>query len=153
VSRQHLENRDLSVSLPAPGSGDERSFRLEETLSPSDQIVRRMQALGGVQEALLSGTNGEVLAHAGEGDPERLAAVAAFVGEAAANVGRLLLLGGMKRGIVVLGGHRVVVTRFGSGFAGLRLADDVAVEKVCGEARSLLGWDGSSSGPPVRWPA
>jgi hypothetical protein len=60
VSRQHLENRDLSVSLPAPGSGDERSFRLEETLSPSDQIVRRLQALGGVQEALLSGTNGEV---------------------------------------------------------------------------------------------
>ena len=87
------------------------------------------------------------------GDPERLAAVAAFVGEAAANVGRPLSLGGMKRGIVVLGGHRVVVTGFGSGFAGLRLADEVAIDKVFGEARSLLGWDGSSSGPPVRWPA
>lgn len=138
VSRQHLEKRDPSVSLPA--AGDERNFRLEETLSPSDQIVRRLQALGGVREALLSGTNGEVLAHAGEGDPERLAAVAAFVGEAAANVGRPLSLGGFKRGIVVLGGHRVVVTGFGSGFAGLRLADEVAVDKVCGEARNLLGW-------------
>jgi hypothetical protein len=51
-----------------------------------------------------------------------------------------LSLGSLKRGIVVIRGHRVMVTGFAGGFAGLRLADEVAVDQVCGEERSSLGW-------------
>ena len=83
--------------------------------------------------------SGEVLAHAGEGDPERLAAIAAFVGEASADVGRPLGLGETRRSVVSLGGHRIVVARFGRGFVGLRLGSEAAVDLVCAEAKSLLG--------------
>ena len=140
VSRKQLETGSPSIGSSTPGSGSGRTLSPEEDLSPSDQIVRRLRTIAGVQEALLSGRNGEVLAHAGDGDPERLAAVTAFVGEAAVNVGQPLALGGLRRGVVTLAGHRIVVTAFGSGFAGLRLAAEASVDQVCGEARGLLGW-------------
>jgi predicted regulator of Ras-like GTPase activity (Roadblock/LC7/MglB family) len=140
VSRKQLETGTPSIGPRAPGSGSGRALAPEGDLSPSDRVVRRLRAIAGVQEALLSGRNGEVLAHAGDGDPERLAAVTAFVGEAAVNVGRPLSLGELRRGAVALAGHRVVVTAFGSGFAGLRLAAEASVDQVCSEARGLLGW-------------
>jgi predicted regulator of Ras-like GTPase activity (Roadblock/LC7/MglB family) len=140
VSREHLERSDPSISRPVPGAGASGVLPAGEVLSPSDEIVRRLRGIRGVQASILAGANGEVLAHAGDGDPERLAAVAAFVGEAAASIGQPLSLGALRRGIVVMAGHRVVVTGFGSEFAGLRIADEAAVDQVCGEARSLLGW-------------
>ena len=138
ASRRHLEEGDPS-RLPFPAGRGPEGSPAEGGLSPSDQVVRRLRAIDGVQAALLAGRNGEVLAHSGIGDPERLAALAAFVGEAASNIGRPLALGELKRGIVVTGGRRVAVAEFGGVFAGLRLSDEAAVDRVCSEAHGILG--------------
>jgi hypothetical protein len=124
---------------PAPGTAGPFPALPGGSESPLDELVGRVAGLAGVREALLTGVNGEVLSHVGEGDPERLAAITAFVGQAASGIGLPLDLGEPGRSVVSLDGHRVVVARFGHGFVGLRLGGDAAVDVVCSEVKFLLG--------------
>ena len=139
LSRQQLEASDPSLTPGSPRPATGAASQDSEGLSPSEELVRRLKGVKGVRDALLAGRNGEVLTHAGESDPEHLAAISAFVGGAALEVGQDLQFGEMKRAVVQLGRHRVVVTRFGGDFAAIRVEDDASVDHVCNEARSLLG--------------
>jgi predicted regulator of Ras-like GTPase activity (Roadblock/LC7/MglB family) len=104
-----------------------------------DELLLRLKAVKGVEAALLCGPAGEVLAHQGEADPERLAAIAAFVAGVAVEVGRPLALGGLKRAVVEIGPERVLVAGFGSNLLGVRLGEHASVEQVCAQARAFLG--------------
>lgn len=139
LSRRQLEVAETAKSTDPPRSATGGGAPDAEALSPSEALVRRLKAVNGVRGALLAGRNGEVLAHAGESDPERLAAISAFVGGVALEVGQDLGLGELKRAVVRLGRYHVVVTAFGGDYAGLRVEDDAGVDQVCTEARSLLG--------------
>ncbi len=104
-----------------------------------EEIVQRLLDIKGVEAALLAGPQGHVLACAGGTDPERLAAVAAFVGGEASSLGLGLSLGSFRRVSVQMGRQRIIVLPFGQGFAGLRIAETAVLETVCAEIHTLLG--------------
>ena len=139
LSRRQLEASDREASPGSPRRATDTLSPGHEALAPPEALVRRLKGVKGVRDALLAGPNGEVLTHAGESDPERLAAICAFVGGATLGIGRDLGFGELKRAVIQLGRNHVLVTRFGSDFAGIRFEDDASVDQVSSEARSLLG--------------
>lgn len=102
-------------------------------------LVRHLRGIPGVEAALVSGWNGEVLAEEGTEQPEALAALATFIGSAARQVGAPLGLGTFRRAVVQVGPRRHLLLRCGDSWAGVRLAEGARPEQVCSDARPLIG--------------
>jgi len=140
-SRRLLAESDPQAAGPSAPVAPGRAGEGGAPVSPPDEILRRLGAIDGVEGALLSGPAGEVLASLGENEPERLAAVTAFTGGAADEVGELLSLGALRRVVVDQGRERDLVVKLGNSYLGVRLGEQAAIERVCAQARNLLGGD------------
>jgi predicted regulator of Ras-like GTPase activity (Roadblock/LC7/MglB family) len=101
-------------------------------------VARRLRRVPGVQGAVLVARDGTVVADDFEGDAEKEAAVAVFVGNAASEIGESLALGNLERGSVQVGEDRMLVLEQAKYFAGLVLEDRASPELVHAEARKLL---------------
>jgi predicted regulator of Ras-like GTPase activity (Roadblock/LC7/MglB family) len=123
---------------PAVGAA-EAGGRTPAPGSPPDELVRRLRSIPGVKGALLCGPAGEVLSSGCDREPERLAAITAFAGGVATEVGRALSLGDLRHAAVEMGGERDFVIRLGGNFLGAELGEEAGVEQVCAQARTLLG--------------
>ena len=101
-------------------------------------VARRLRRVPGIQGALLVARDGTVLADDFEGDSEKDAAVAVFVGNAASEIGEALALGSLERGSVQVGDDRVLVLEQPRYFVGLVLEGRASPELAHVEARKLL---------------
>ncbi len=105
----------------------------------AEQIVAyRARRLPGVEGAVLVARDGTVLAEDLDADAEKEAAVAVFVGNAADEIGEALALGTLERGIVEVGGDRMLVLEQPKYFVGLLLESRASPELVYGEATRFL---------------
>ncbi len=101
-------------------------------------VARRLRRVPGIAGAVLVARDGTVLADDFEGDAEKEAAVAVFVGNAASEIGESLALGSLERGMVEVGGERMLVLEQPKYFVGLGLEGRASPELAHAEAKKLL---------------
>lgn len=104
-----------------------------------DSLAAALKRISGVEDAVLAGMDGIVLAHEGESNPEKQAAAAVFVGHTADQVGEWLGLGGSQWSTVALGKETVLVLKKGEYYLGLVLAERASPAYVAAQAIAVLG--------------
>ncbi|MGH2628898.1 MAG: DUF4388 domain-containing protein [Anaerolineales bacterium] len=115
----------------APGAG--------APLASPDGLAAALKRIAGVEDAVVAGSDGIVLAHEGEGNPEKQAAAAVFVGHTADQVGGLLALGASQWSTVALGKETVLVLKRHEYYLGLVLAERASPAFVASQALAVLG--------------
>lgn len=132
---EHIEESEAD---PAELSEDElrqEMTRFEESLrielgesqmdlhpgTAEEELARRLRRLAGVAGVVLVARDGAVMGENLEGAAESEAAVAVFVGNAAEEIGEALALGAFERGVVAIGGGRMLVIERPDYFVGLLL--------------------------------
>lgn len=116
--------------------------RIDEGLAqPRGQLDAAAQALRevpGVTGTVLISSDGVVLAEATEGEAEKEGAVAAFVGNAAQEVGNALGLGGFDWGVVTSTKDRVLALQGPEYYAGVTLSERASPAMVAAEGKRAL---------------
>ncbi len=108
--------------------------------SPASDLLRRLRAIDGVTGAVIAACDGVVLdADMPEGNAEREAAVAVFVGSAAGQIQKNLKLDPFTQGIVTMKNKRMLVLGQPDRFIGLLLADNTSPAIVGNKAADILG--------------
>ncbi len=131
--RQDVEAFEENLRRELEGSGvDLYEERAEQN------VARRLRRVPGIRGTVLVARDGTVLADDFDGDAAKDAAVAAFVGNAASELGEALALGTLERGSVQVGDDRVLVLEQRRYFAGLLLEDRASPELAHVEAKKLL---------------
>jgi len=101
-------------------------------------LAQNLRKVAGVEGAIIIARDGIVLASDIEGDAEKEGAVAAFVGNAADQVGQALNLTPFDWGLVTMGKDRTLILERSIFFVGLLLAEKASPALVSAEAAKVL---------------
>ncbi len=105
----------------------------------SSNKLAQLRAIEGVTGAVIAASDGVVLAaDVPDGDGEKEAAVAVFVGSAAGQIGEALCLGTFARGTVTLKNKRVLILQQPDRYIGLWLAENASPAIVGSAAAHVL---------------
>lgn len=103
-----------------------------------DATVQALRSIPGATGAVLISSDGVVLAEATEGEAEKEGAVAAFVGNAAQQIGSALGLSNFDWGVVTSRKDRVLTLQGSEYYAGVTLSDRASPAMVASEGKRAL---------------
>lgn len=133
------EGRGQGEGMAAPIEME--SVVSQETGAPpasTDLVVAALRRIAGVEQVVVAGGDGIVLAHEGSGNPEKQAAAAVFVGHTADQVGELLGLGSSHWSTVAISKETVLVMKKHDYYLGLVLAERASPAFVASQALAVL---------------
>jgi len=117
------------------------SIAPQETAAPpgsADLLVAALRRIAGVEQVVVAGGDGIVLAQEGTGNPEKQAAAAVFVGHTADQVGELLGIGASQWSTVAVGKETVLVLKKHDYYLGLVLGERASPAFVASQALAVL---------------
>ncbi len=111
----------------------------QETKGGAARGLASLKDISGVLGVIETASDGTILgAELPDGDGQKEAALAVFLGAAADQIGEILELGAFERGIETVGTRRMVVMKHGEGYVGLVLTDHASPALVASAASNIL---------------
>lgn len=104
-----------------------------------EELLTQLRTIDGVTGAVIASSDGVVLdADIADGDGEREAAVAVFVGSAANQLGETLQLDSFAHGVVILRNKRILVLQQPDRYVGLILGESASPTIVASAANQIF---------------